>query len=286
MNEVRASSSPSPGLASRRTARAALPGFALRPGATVPDWSVVASQATEGALLAMLQAEHFLHRWQGFGPAEDRARRSLLRLYTERGHAPTVADLAAHTGIGDLEIRGLLLRLKERDLVVLDAKNENIVGAYPFTDRDTGHRVRLKGQTLNAMCAVDALGVGDMCGTDIEIGSHCPVCGGPIDIATRDQGRALGDVRPRTIVVWLGLHYEGGCAASSLCAETAFFCSGDHLDAWLRERQSDGSGARLSAAQALEAGRAIFRLSLTNGDGVDRPASDGSAPTDERGTFG
>ncbi len=273
MNDCCVPSSPSSRIVSRLTARTSLPSFAMRPGATVPDWLVVASPAAKAALLAMLQAEHALHRWQGYGPAEDRVRTSLLRLYTEHGHAPAAADLAAYAGLGEPEIRVLLLRLEERDLVVLDAQNEIIVGAYPFTDRDTGHRVTLDGRILNAMCAIDALGVGDMCGRDIEINSHCPVCGGPISITTRDHGRALGNVQPQATVVWLGLRYEGGCAASSLCTVTAFFCSDDHLDAWFRERHPDGPGARLSATQALEVGRAIFRLSLTSVDGVDRPAS-------------
>ncbi len=240
-----------------------LPGFVLRPGATLPDWSVVTSRATKDALLALLKTDHVLHRWQGYTGAEDLVRRSLLRLYRERGRAPAVADLASLAGIGEADARKSLLRLRERDLVVLDAHGEVIEGAYPFTERDTGHRVTLDGQTVNAMCAVDALGVGDMCGCDIAIDSRCRSCSAPIRITTRDRGLALENVQPETVVVWLGLRYEGGCAARSLCTVTSFFCTDDHLDAWRREQSSDSIGAHLSIAEAFEAGRAIFRQSLT-----------------------
>lgn len=240
-----------------------LPSFVLRPGATLPDWSVVTSPATKDALLAMLKTEHVLHRWQGYTAAEDLVRSSLLRLYRECGHTPAVADLARFAGIGEADVRESLLRLSERDLVVLDAHAGIIEGAYPFTERDTGHRVTLDGQTVNAMCAVDALGIGDMCGCDIAIDSRCRSCGAAVRITTHDRGLALEDVQPETVVVWLGLRYEGGCAARSLCTVTSFFCTDDHLDVWRREQPSDPIGTRLSVAEALEAGRAIFRQSLT-----------------------
>jgi len=173
----------------------------MRPGATVPDWSVVASSATREALLAMLDADHVLHRWQGYGPAEDRVRTSLLRLYADRGRAPAIADLASHAGLREADVHETLLRLQQRDLVVLDATGALVVGAYPFTEHDAGHCVKLDGRMLNAMCAVDALGVADMCGRDVEIESRCRLCGAPIDIVTADQGRSLEDIRPRSAVV-------------------------------------------------------------------------------------
>jgi hypothetical protein len=51
-----------------------------------------------------------------------------------------------------------LEELQRRDLVVLDG--ERIISAYPFSDRETGHRATSDGCVVNAMCAVDALGIG------------------------------------------------------------------------------------------------------------------------------
>lgn len=271
MSDCCAPRSPSSSLSSGSTEMASLPSFVLRPGATVPDWSVVTSPATKGALLAMMKAEHVLHRWQGYTAADDHVRSSLLRLYRERGRAPAVADLARHAKLGEAEVRDSLLRLRERDLVVLDAHSEIIEGAYPFTERDTGHRVRIDGQTVNAMCAVDALGIGDMSGCNVEIDSRCRSCGAPVRITTRENGRALEEARPHTTVVWLGLRYEGGCAARSLCTVTSFFCTDHHLDVWRREQKPEPPGARLSIAEAFEAGRAIFRQSLTSTNPISGP---------------
>ncbi|MBB4190021.1 mercury(II) reductase [Rhizobium aethiopicum] len=233
---------------------------------TFPDWSVVTSPTVRSALQAMVGSDHVLNRWSGYDPATDRIRVALLQLYAEDGRAPVTAALAERTGLSETDVQPLLEELRRRDLVVLDG--ERIVGAYPFSDHNTDHRVVLDGRTLNAMCAVDALGIGAMTDRDIAIASQCRHCGAPIRITTRGRGRALDDVEPQSSVMWQSVRYEGGCAASSLCATTAFFCSDDHLLAWRDDRSADEPGFRLSIEEGLEAGRALFGPSLA---GLDRP---------------
>jgi mercury(II) reductase len=232
----------------------------MRPGVAFPDWSAVVSPVVNEALVAIVGSGHVFSRWSSYDPATDRLRVALLRQYIEYGEATAIDTLARRTGLSEMAIGPLLEDLRRRDLVVLDG--DRIVGAYPFTDRDTGHRVTLDGRTVNAMCAVDALGIGAMTGHDITIASRCRQCGAPIGIATRDQGRALADFKPDTAVMWQSVRYEGGCAANSLCAVTAFFCSDEHLTTWRRERSADEPGFRLSIAEGLEAGRALFGPSL------------------------
>ncbi|ESW73232.1 bifunctional organomercurial lyase/mercury(II) reductase MerBA [Mesorhizobium sp. C277A] len=239
---------------------AALPSFAIRPGVTFPDWSVVASSVVRGALTAMIGSDHVLDRWSGYSAAVDRVRAALLQFYADNGRAPTLVALATEVGLTEAALQPLLNELSERDLVVLEG--DRIVGTYPFTDRDTGHQIKLDGRTINAMCAVDALGVGAMLDRDIQITSRCWHCGSPINVSTRDHGRALDEVNPRQTVVWLSVHYEGGCAANSLCSTTAFFCSDDHFAAWRSIWPADEPGFRLSIKEALEAGRAIFEPSM------------------------
>jgi mercury(II) reductase len=234
---------------------------------TFPDWSVVTSPPVRDALQAMVGFDHVLNRWSGYEPAADRVRVALLQLYAEDGRAPDTDALAQRVGLNEPAIRPLLEELRRRDLIVLDG--ERIVGAYPFTDRDTGHQVTLGGRVLNAMCAVDALGISAMMNRDTAIASQCRHCGAPIRIVTRDQGRALADIAPATAVAWLSVRYEGGCAANSLCAATVFFCSDDHLSAWHREHPADAPGFRLSIEEGLEAGRALFGPSLA---GLDIPS--------------
>jgi len=237
-----------------------LPSYVVRPGVTFPDWSVVSSPVVKEALLAMVGSDHVLNRWSGCEPATDRVRVALLQLYAEHGRTPTPGALAKRAALSEAAIQTLLEKLRRRDLVVLNGND--IVGAYPFTDRDTGHRVTLGRRTLYAMCAVDALGIGAMTDRDIAVASRCRRCDAPVRITTQDRGRALADVSPTTAVVWLSVRYEGGCAADSLCMSTSFFCSDDHLAAWRQEHPADTPGFRLSMEEALEAGRAIFGPSL------------------------
>jgi len=254
------------------SASAILPSYAVRAGVTSPDWSVVSSPVVKDALLAMVGSDHVLNRWSGYDPATDQVRVALLQLYAEHGRAPTPGALANRAALSEPAIRPLLEALRRRDLVVLDG--DKIVGAYPFTDRETGHRVTLDGRTLNAMCAVDALGIGAMVDRDIAIASHCRHCGAPIRITTRDRGQGLAQIEPRTAVMWQSVRYEGACAANSLCATTVFFCSDDHLSAWPRERSADEPGFRLSIDEALEAGRALFGPSLAGLNAAQRSGSD------------
>src|SRR5260370_28593212 len=252
------------------------PRYAVRPGVTFPDWSVVASPAVQDALRAMVGSDHVFDRWSGYDPAADRVRVAVLHLYAEDGRAPTTGTLAERAGMSETAVRLLLQELRRRDLVVLEG--EQIVGAYPFTDRDTGHWVALDGRDLNAMCAVDALGIGAMIDRDVAITSRCRHCGAPIRITTRDRGRALAHVEPQTAVMWQSVRYEGACAANSLCATTAFFCSDDHLSAWRREQAADEAGFRLSIEEGLEAGRALFGPSLA---GLDTPPGSSAGATSE-----
>jgi len=275
MNDCCASSSFREKLAA--SASATPPSYTVRPGVTFPDWSVVTSPTVKDVLLAMVGSDHVLDRWSGYDPATDRVRVALLQLYAEDGRAPTAGALAERAGLSGTAVRPLLEELRSRDLVVLNG--ERIVGAYPFTDRDTGHRVTLDGRVLNAMCAVDALGVGAMTDRDIAIASRCRHCGAPIRIATRDQGRALADTEPGTAVMWQSVRYEGACAANSLCATTIFFCSDDHLSAWRREHSTDEPGFRLSIEEGLEAGRALFGPSLA---GLDTATQSSAVSTSKR----
>ena len=273
MNDCCASSSPRNKAATSTSAT--LPRYTVRPGMTFPDWSAVTSPVVKDALLAMDGSDHVLNRWSGYDPAADRVRVALLQFYVEKGRAPHAGMLAERTGLGETALRPLLEELRRRDLVVLDGNN--ITGAYPFTDDDAGYRVILDGRVLNAMCAVDALGIAAMTDRDIAIASRCRYCSAPIRISTRDNGQGLSHVEPRTSVMWQSVRYEGACAASSLCATTAFFCSDEHLAAWRRERSANEPGFRLSIEEGLEAGRALFGPSLAGLDAPPRSSIDSAS---------
>jgi mercury(II) reductase len=262
----------SPRAERRSSATATLPTFVVRQAVTFPDWSVVSSPAVRDALQAMVGSDHVFDRWSGYDPITDRVRVALLQLYIEDGRAPAPSVLATRTGLNETAIWPQLEELRRRDLVVLEGGR--IVGAYPFSDRETGHQVTLGERVVNAMCAVDALGIGAMTDRDISIASQCRHCGAPMRITTQHHGRALASIEPTTAVMWQSVRYEGACAANSLCATTAFFCSDEHLSAWRRERSTGEPGFRLSMEEGLEAGRALFGPSLAGLDSARRSPAD------------
>ena len=130
-----------------------LPAYDVRPGVTFPVWAAGTSPRAREALLATFEAIGIENMWRGYTPAEDTVRTTLLRLYAEAGRAPAIADIARHVGVSEFTIRPVLASLGARDLVVLDADGERIVGAYPWTDRAPEHRVNLGDRTLHALCA-------------------------------------------------------------------------------------------------------------------------------------
>lgn len=226
-----------------------------------PHRSDVISPRAREALLAIENAGALIS-WYGLSPEEDRVRIALLQMYAEQGRAPAIVDLAARVGLSGSQLQAVVTSLEARDVIVRDKDTGRIIGAYPFTEAESEHRVDLGAQTLHAMCAIDALGVGAMYDRDIRIRSSCRMCGTAIEVATLNRGRELAYWTPEAAIVWFGIRYEHGCAANSLCKVLAFFCSDEHLEGW-RQRQGEGSrGFRLSMEEGLETGRAIFENSL------------------------
>jgi len=243
----------------------------IRPGVVFPDWFVIGSPQARDALVAILAAFRADACWRDYSADEDKVRSIIIRQYPRTGHSPSLSELKSATGMADDALKSVLLRLRQRDLVVMD--DERIVGAYPLTDRITDHEVRIAGKTVHAMCAVDALGIGDMFGEDIEISSSCRHCRAPITVTTRGAGTALETFAPPGTIVWSGIRNSDGCAADTLCTIIAFFCSDEHLDAWRRANYPHIEGYRLSLDEALQVGRAIFAPSL---------AGIGTGPRDDR----
>jgi DNA-binding transcriptional ArsR family regulator len=188
---------------------------------------------------------------------QDLVWRTALRLYADFGRAPLIAELATRTGLPPDKVSALLSELERRDLVGLDRESTQVRLAYPFTQAKTEHRVELNGQTLHALCAIDALGTGAMFGTDIAIKSQCRHCGRTVRVRTSDAGRALRSIEPPGSLVWYDFAYDGS-AATSCCPSIVFFCSDFHLEQWRSAQASRRAGVRLAMDEALEVGRAIF----------------------------
>jgi hypothetical protein len=235
----------------------------------VPNWTAVTTTTARQAVKGILAAGHYDSRFGGIDPDAAAVLAHVLRLYARLGRAPTLHEVATAAALPKPSVANHLTQLRTRDLVLLNPTGDTIIGAYPFTETDTGHSVTFDGtgHTLATMCAIDALGAGSMCRDDVTIHSACGACGGAIVASTKNHGMALNQVTPADAVVWVGLRESCGCAANTLCTELLFFCSAEHLARW---REGHGDGHCLSPEEAFQVGKALFidRAMM----GRDRPA--------------
>ncbi len=223
----------------------------------IPDLAQVSSVVAREALDGILTAGWYEKR---FGDVDVRSASTLamlLRLYAHLGRPPTSAEIAHSMKASAVEVEQQLESLASHDLIVRDGAA--VGGAYPFTEKATGHAVTFIGaaRRLNMMCAIDALGVGAMCRQDVVVHSQCHQCRSPVIVRVVEDGATLADVHPRSAVVWTGFRQSRGCAANSLCTELVFFCSDAHLDEW-RKAGSASDGRRLSMGEAFQVGKALF----------------------------
>jgi mercuric reductase len=239
------------------------PAVALRPGVRLPNWRVVSAPRALAALAENLVVTGKMARFAELATTADAVWRRLLHLHVELGRAPSIDQIDASIDLPRDDVVAAVADLAARDIIVRDAAGR-IVGAYPFSEMATGHFVSIGGRVLNAMCAIDALGVGAMFGRDTAIASSCRRCGGAIHIATADQGRAIAGLVPGDPVVWASTAYES-CAADTLCRATGFFCHDDHLAAWRIAEGVAPRGCRLSVDEALQFAGAIFVPFLADG---------------------
>ena len=190
-----------------------------------------------------------------------------MRLYAEQEQPPSRADVGAESGIASSDDGVLIDALRSHDLI--DVYHLGAIKlAYPFTLANTGHRIELRGKVLHALCAINALGVADMYGTDITITSFCHRCGAGVFIETGSLGKALTCVMPDSSVVWYDFAYEGS-VATSCCPAIAFFCSDEHMRRWLDHQNPRREGISLTMDEALEVGRAIFGPVLVDTSAVE-----------------
>ena len=224
-------------------------------GATVP-------LATETATRLLSMTESMLgwrlHR-AGLNPREEAVRQYILTQYPRLGRAPGCQEIATALGLNKLgDVRAILERLHELDLLYLDSDSREIRLAYPFSTIPTTHHVQFRdwpaAKPVYAPCAVDALGIPFMMDRDVSIESRCAYCEMPVAIKVRD--RSIESCIPAETVVWVGTAYRGH-AATSICPTLDFFCSPTDVAAW-REARPQEEGYVLSLGEALYLGKGIF----------------------------
>jgi Alkylmercury lyase len=179
----------------------------------------------------------------------------ILRRFATAGRPSSVEVLAAAERLG-LDAEDALETLAREDLVHRGADGA-IAVAYPFSGRPTRHRVRFPGgHEVDAMCAIDALGIAPMLGERVEVESRDPVSGD--EIRTRVAPDGAAEWWPESAVVVAGaIRSEGDNACWGCCRVLNFFASRANAERWLAEHP-EVRGCLISMDEAAAAGRAVF----------------------------
>ena len=190
-------------------------------------------------------------------PAEGGQRavhQAVLRAFAGTGRAPHPTVLEAIAAPLGVSAPAVLAALAAGDFLTLD-EHGLIDAAYPFSARPTGIEVTLPtGVTVASMCAIDALGIAAMLGSDTVIDATDPVTGEPVRV-TFTGGTARW--QPQGTVVFYGARAESGPSAAVCCGYLRFFATRDNAGAFAA-RHPEASGRILGQQEARALGEEIF----------------------------
>jgi hypothetical protein len=171
--------------------------------------------------------------------------------------AEATRDAASGYGLDPAEA---LAVLAAEDLVHTDVEGRPLL-AYPFSAVARGHRVVIDGShKVEAMCAIDALGMSPMLARSIEVISHDPLSGGEVRVQLDPQEGASWE--PESAVVVAGSASCGGPSFRGCCDVLNFFETRETAERYLREHP-EVSGGLITIPEAIETGRAVFGDLLT-----------------------
>jgi hypothetical protein len=212
-------------------------------------------RAVQALELADISPERFGRaRIARLAPAERRFYRWILREFAGSTPPSAEATRAAAEEFALVPEQALELLARE-DLVHTDDDGRPVV-AYPFAGNDRGHRVLIdRAYEVQAMCAIDALGIAPMLDLPIEIVSRDPISGAEIRVQLDPAGAATW--QPAAAVVLAGSASCDGPSFCGCCDVLNFFETTANADRYLREH-SEIQGTVISIREAIEAGRTVF----------------------------
>ena len=181
-----------------------------------------------------------------------RLHQAILWQLVREGRALSRAEIAEQ--LGEQGVDDFLKRVGDDDLVVLDAAGREVLGAYPVTTEHTPHAVNVMGNSIFAMCALDAVSVGPMFDAETKISSHCRVTQVPIRIQM--SGHEIIEADPD---VQVGVRWQMpvGHAAHSMCMEMVFLKDESAAKEWQGDQFDSISLFNLPAA--VDFGAAFFK---------------------------
>ncbi len=172
-------------------------------------------------------------------PADRAVRLAIYRGFADWGRPPSLAELAAETGLAETGISDALRNLHDAHAIVLTPGGAAVRMAHPFSAAPMGYVVGADGRGPTGYpgdrmwwggCAWDSFGIGAALGEPVLIRTRCPGC-------DRDLVVQAGPDQPpeRDLVVHIP------CPASrwwddvvATCTNIRLFCARSHVEAWAR----------------------------------------------------
>lgn len=128
--------------------------------------------------------------------------------------------------------------------------------AYPFPANERGHNVLIDGtHEVQAMCAIDALGIAPMINLPTTIVAHDSISGTEIRVQV-DPDREAG-WQPQGAVVLAGSTSCHGPSFRGCCDVLNFFETQENAERYLSDHP-EITGVSISIPIAIEAGRVVF----------------------------
>jgi len=178
----------------------------------------------------------------------------ILRRFAAASPLDSDCTRAAARRVG-LEPDVALVALARHDLVHADEGGRPVV-AYPFSSEARGHRVLIAGRhRVQAMCAIDALGIAPMLEMPIEIVSRDPLSGGEVWVRLDPAEGAWWE--PSEAAVLAGSACCEGPSFRGCCEVLNFFETRDNAVLYLHEHP-EIAGSPISIPDAIEVGRVVF----------------------------
>ena len=175
----------------------------------------------------------------GLTAAERVVRLAIYRAFAGQGRPPSVAEIAAETGLAEAGVKDAMRHLHDAHAIVLTPAGDAVRIAHPFSAAPMGFVVGADGTGAAGYagdrmwwggCAWDSFGIGAALGEPVVIRTHCPGCGRDLVLrAGPDQppGQDLVVHIPREASRW----WDDVVAT---CGNIRLFCDPSHVDAWAR----------------------------------------------------
>jgi Alkylmercury lyase len=180
----------------------------------------------------------------------------ILRHFADHATAPEPQLLGEWAHGLDVNRDTALGQLVATDLLETDpSAPARLLGSYPFSAIARGHTVQIDGgPTVQAYCAVDALGISSMLGRDVIVTSRDPHTGEPIRVVVTEPQTIW---QPANTVMVLGTGRSGQQPAHCCrCPYINFHTSAASAHGYLQAL--DLSWPILTQAQALDLAAFLF----------------------------